>query len=148
MHKVQLRCGCHFAWIFGLVLMLFGAIALARFQVLLTYIFDRQNAVPGVWGYSSAGAVLVPCILAIVAGFFPVFYAMVLSRARAERRDAMTADVALKRYKRDESKELTAPRSVLRGEPPNPAMLNPIMDSEYAANFPPHGAMITRVDSV
>ena len=60
------------------------------------------------------------------------------------------------RYKRQERKELTTPRPVLRGEPPNPAMLNPIIESNpidsnldlevsYARNSP---ARRSGVDSV
>lgn len=72
---------------------------------------------------------------------------MTLSRARAERRDAMAADVPIKRYKKHASKELTSPRPVLKGEPPNPAMLNPVLDTSYAANFPA-ASTAGRVDTV
>ena len=78
---------------------------------------------------------LVPCTLAIVAGVFPVCYAMMLSRSRAERRLAIAGDVPLKRYRLNESKELTAPKPVLKGLPPNLAMLNPVIDPAYAANY-------------
>ena len=60
---------------------------------------------------------------------------MVLSRARAERREAMAADVPLQMYKGVDGKELTSPTPVLQGPPPNLAMLNPVLDSEYAASY-------------
>lgn len=75
------------------------------------------------------------CVLGIILGVFPIFYAMVVSRSRAERREAMAGDVPLKMYKQEESKELTAPKAVLQGPPPNLAMLNPVLDSDYAANY-------------
>jgi len=136
MHKVELRCACHCTWGLGLVTLLIAGIGLAKFQVLLRYMDDSVSTLE-VWGYSSAAVTTVPCIFGIFNGILPIFYAMSLSRARAERRDAMTGDVSIKRYKLDKHKELTEPRPVLKGEPPNPAMLNPIIESNYAANYPP-----------
>ena len=117
-------------------------------QVLLDYLTNEQDAVPAAWGYSgNMAAVTAPCAFGVLAGMTPVFVAMALSRARAERRDAMASDVPIKRYKKNESKELTAPRPVLKGEPPNPAMLNPVLDPSYAAHFP-SGSNLGRVDTV
>ena len=148
MHKSALRCACHCGWLFGLSLLLFAALSMAKFQILLTYLTERQNAIPLVWDLGDGvTAVTVPCIFGMLAGVLPVGFAMLLSRARAERRDAMAADVAIKRYKRDASKELTAPRPVLRGDPPNPAMLNPVMESGYTVNYPGLPP-IGRIDSV
>ena len=98
---------------------------------------DAQDALPAAWGHAGkASALLAPCALGVVAGVLPVCYAMILSRSRAERRDAMAGDLALKRYKRQERKELTGPRPVLRGDPPNPAMLNPVIEGgRYALNY-------------
>ena len=76
----------------------------------------------------------VPCALGMCAGLLPVCYAMLLSRSRAERREAMAGDLPLKLYKQNDSKELTSPRPVLDGPPPNLAMLNPVIDPEYAAS--------------
>lgn len=137
MHKVELRCACHCTWLLGLITLLLVGIGLARFQVLLRFMVDDAVTTPEVWGYSSAAIIAVPCIFGIIVGIVPIFYAISLSRARAERRDAMTGDVSIKRYKLEKHKELTEPRAVLKGEPPNPAMLNPIMESGYAANYPP-----------
>ena len=45
-------------------------------------------------------------VLGLVLGVFPICYAMVVSRSRAERREAMAGDVPLKMYKQDQGKEL------------------------------------------
>ena len=148
MHKVEMRCACHCGYLWGVVVLMLVALALCKFQVLLGYLTEDQDALPAVWNYSGGvAAVTVPCTFGVLVSLLPVFMAMALSRARAERRDAMATDFSIKRYKRDPSKELTAPRPVLRGEPPNPAMLNPVMDPLYAANVPT-GASSGRVDTV
>ena len=150
MHKVEMRCACHCDWIIGVALLLFTAVALSKFQILLFLVLG-QDAIPGVWGYpGNVAAVATPCAFGIIAGLMSPFLAMILSRSRAERRDAMAADVPIKRYKKTEGKELTAPRPVLRGKPPNPAMLNPVVEQSYAGNYPavPDASSRARVDQV
>ena len=42
----------------------------------------------------------------------------------------------LKLYKqKSASKELTSPQPVLQGPPPNLAMLNPVIDTEFAVSY-------------
>ena len=49
----------------------------------------------------------------------------------------------LKLYRqKSASKELTSPQPVLQGPPPNLAMLNPVIDATYAANFGPGAAAL------
>jgi len=148
MHKRELRCACHCAYLWGVAILLLCGLAIAKFQVLARYLSEdmciesgagtycaSSHTVMSSWSYDWALIVLVPCVLGLVLGVFPICYAMVVSRSRAERREAMAGDVPLKMYKQDQGKELTAPRPVLQGPPPNLAMLNPVLDSDYAANY-------------
>jgi hypothetical protein len=108
-----------------------------------------------VWGYDNLVAAVLPFAFGTVGGFLAVIFAMVLSRTRAERRDAMAADVPLKRYKMSSRKQLTGPTPVLRDPPANPAMLNPVLESGFTPNFTPGyasnypaGGTLGRVDSL
>ena len=66
--------------------------ALLKYQVLARYLdTPRLHGVIRELGYSSVWIALLPCALAACAGLSPQILAMVLSRARAERRDAMQA---------------------------------------------------------
>ena len=61
--------------------------ALLKYQVLARYLDTaRLHGVMRQLGYSNAWIVLLPCVLAACAGLAPQLQAMVLSRARAERR--------------------------------------------------------------
>lgn len=150
MHKVSMRCACHCSYLWGVTILFLGALAATKYQVLSRYFTDSSCVgsqtsgthcassadIPALFGHASITMLLVPCVLAIVAGVLPLFYAMLLSRSRAERRDAIANDVPLKLYKqRNASKELSAPQPVLQGPPPNLAMLNPVIDSEFAASY-------------
>ena len=152
MHKASMRCACHCSYLWGIVVLLLGGLAVTKFQVLARRFSESHcvagnnrnhcvsaEGVPRLWGESSIAMLIVPCVMAIVAGVLPVCYAMVLSRSRAERRDAMAVDVPMHMYKLG-SKELTAPKAVLQGAAPNLAMLNPVLDSQYAAQFASIGA--------
>ena len=150
-----MRCACHCSYVWGVLILFIGALAAVKFQILSRYFSDvicvgsqtfgrhcsHSRGIPALWGHTSITMLLVPCLLAVAAGVLPLFYAMLLSRSRAERRDAIAADLPLKMYRqKNESKELTSPVPVLQGPPPNLAMLNPVIDSEYAAAYAAPGS--------
>lgn len=139
MHKVSMRCACHCSYLWGITILLVCALGTTKLQILARYATEdmcvsghcaSSSNVPSAWNYGSIGILLVPCVLGIVAGVLPIFYAMILSRSRAERREAKYDDVPLKMYKQNESKHLSAPQPVLMGPPPNLAMLNPMLDAD------------------
>ena len=77
-----------------------------------------SNQVPERFGYTSAVTAIVPCIFGAAAGILPTFNAMLISRSRAERREAMLHS-QLRRP--NERKYLTGPQKVSEGPAPNPA---------------------------
>ena len=131
MHKVGLRCACHLGWFFGLIVLLWSTLSLAKYQVLFRYLDSSGVTVPERWDVPGMAWVCLPCILGVILGFLPTCGAMMLSRSRAERRDALIDDLgAARRYQQAEkpAKKLTSPQRMFKGPAPNPASLNPIFD--------------------
>ena len=128
MHKVGLRCSCHVGWVFGMLVLLWSVLNIGKYQVLYRY-HDGSSTVPARWGISSIYWPLFPCIIGVITGLLPSCHAMVISRSRAERRDALVDNLgALRRMQKDRKKGsgLTAPKRMSSEPPPNPASLNPI----------------------
>ena len=72
----------------------------------------------------------------MLSGFFPVCLAMIISRSRTIRNEAMAKDQHYQQRLQKPGKELSAPQPVLQGPPPNLAMLNPVFEtSSYAQNY-------------
>ena len=101
-----------------------------------------MGSIPERWGYASSSLAIVPCAIGIVAGVFPAFNAMLLSRARAARRDAEeqyrveleeirsdgVASHPTKYGQQKVNKALTGPVPVSVGPAPNAASLYPVID--------------------
>ena len=101
-----------------------------------------MGSIPERWGYASTSLAIVPCAIGIVAGVFPAFNAMLLSRARAARRDAEeqyrveleeirsdgVASHPTKYGQQKVNKALTGPVPVSVGPAPNAASLYPVID--------------------
>ncbi|KAL1520913.1 hypothetical protein AB1Y20_022473 [Prymnesium parvum] len=130
MHKVSLRCSCHLGWIFGTVILLFSCLVITKYQVLLQYAQKEGylTAIPSRWGVRNVWVAAVPCFLGIFVGLAPALSAMVLSRARAERREALESDLYLSIRRERKPNKMTGPRKMHVGPPPNPASLNPIFE--------------------
>ena len=97
-------------------------------QVLFRYLHDDDTSVPQRWGYDNIWWAASPCILGLVVGFMPACSAMIISRARAERRDALESDLYLTARNARKANDLTKPQKMHKGAGPNPAALNPIFD--------------------
>ena len=105
-----------------------------------------MGSIPERWGYASSSLAIVPCAIGIVAGVFPAFNAMLLSRARAARRDAEeqyrveleeirsdgVASHPTKYGQQKVNKALTGPVPVSMGPAPNAASLYPVIDDAPA----------------
>ena len=88
------------------------------------------------WGFSGVLACTVPCVFGILAGLIPICFPMVLSRARAERRELIITEEYRGMRNQLDGKPLTGPQAVLQGPAPNLAMLNPVLDgNEYEENY-------------
>ena len=162
MHKRSMCWACYLTVLTGLIGIFLCSGALTKFQILMRYYNDPVSGCARVQdpdsclsSSTSSGSsrlmqalamdnamalAAMPCILGILGGFCPVLYAMVLARSRVIRADAMDRDVAIAGgCKRN--KDLTGPQPVLRGPPPNLAMLNPVIErntstssGEYSPN--------------
>jgi hypothetical protein len=151
MHKHGMRVACHLSWCIGVILLLTCSIIVAQLQVLIRYLarLDSDSgdggymgSIPERWGYASSSLAIVPCAIGIVAGVFPAFNAMLLSRARAARRDAEeqyrveleeirsdgVASHPTKYGQQKVNKALTGPVPVSMGPAPNAASLYPVID--------------------
>ena len=97
-------------------------------QVLFSYLRHDDVTIPQRWGYDNIWWAASPCILGIVVGFLPACSAMIISRARAERRDALESDLHITVRNLRKKSDLSKPQKMHKGSGPNPASLNPIFD--------------------
>jgi len=133
-----LRCACHLGILLGVALMLCSGLSLIKYQILLRYMntaeerSDLVTNMPQRWGYQSALISGLPCFCGIVTGLLPALNAMLISRARAERRTVSERLRALKSIPvfAPPHKRLTGPEPVLTGPAPNLASLNPTIETE------------------
>jgi hypothetical protein len=159
MHNGSMKWAFHTAWVLGTAFILLCACTVTKFQILLRYYTTTDAACDTGGEFCSsaasvgtrlerllerpgaAAAVTVPCALGIVAGIFPVCLAMIVSRSRTLRNEAMSKDQGYQRRLQKPGKELSAPQPVLQGPPPNLAMLNPVFETGggYAQNYAASG---------
>ena len=154
MHNGSMQWAFHLSWILGTAFLLVSACMVTKFQILLRYYTTKDAACDSKTSFCASAAtagsrlekalgnpgavaaVAVPCVLGMLSGFFPVCLAMIISRSRTIRNEAMAKDQHYQQRLQKPGKELSAPQPVLQGPPPNLAMLNPVFETgSYAQNY-------------